>query len=754
MTEMKLRKRMDMGGDTMAMTSDECRANDPVWLQSMSYCVRDRCTREGVSDSRQGQCFVKIAANGQPVPSLQEALPEQAPAVEVTDKDLWLNTTKLVNSELWAANRRTLAEFEFSEEMHTQYSLIVYLVTMGICLAMAALTFFSYPASSSPKTTSTSSRYIRKIKQYLILPALFGGRHLEPLRWNIGYVPGRALTVFISIYVILNIVFCCISYHLASPNTWFSEDRDQIAGYVGNRTGVLGFTNLGIAILFAGRNNILITLTGWSQTTSLTFHRWAARVATLQAVVHSVIYTVTYFWDGGAAAYYAEASLPYYWWGIIATTALGVMIGLAFLPIRLRAYELFLITHIALAILALIGCWYHVDILFNKRWGYEVWLYLCFAFWSFDRVARLVKLGLFNNWTGSTKAHVTRIPNTDIVQLTLFPGRFWESAVGPGQHSFLYFPSTGKVWETHPFTIADWGTMREQAKATSDNSLSEGTSLSEKTPTEIPSTGQVQESGPSPKQRPLPNDSTSQAPYSSQFYLRFLLRVQTGSTRSLIRQLETSARGTPLSQHLTILTEGPYAGHKQTLHPLFTADTVLCIAGGIGITFPLGFVKHYVSLDFSSPKGGNSSAQRRTLMGRTTRFVLAWSAREDGLIRHVTETILLGQHFHRETGARTVDVRIWHTGTTYTSSATTESQAEDGKEKEIRLTVSPSGPVSITRGTRMPIASVLDSVLEPSHRITVLVCAPGGMADAVRKEVVRAISQGFDVDLLEEAFAW
>jgi predicted ferric reductase len=88
----------------------------------------------------------------------------------------------------------------------------------------------------------------------------------------------------------------------------------EICEYVGNRTGTLSLVNMSIAILFAGRNNLLIALTGWSQTTFLTLHRWTARVAAVQAVVHSIVYTLAYFEPGydGAAAYAAKAAEPFY----------------------------------------------------------------------------------------------------------------------------------------------------------------------------------------------------------------------------------------------------------------------------------------------------------------------------------------------------------------------------------------------------------------------------------------------------------
>lgn len=159
-----------------------------------------------------------------------------------------------------------------------------------------------------------NSTITTKLQQYLFLPALFGSRRLEPLPGNIGYVPGRALSLFITIYVVLNVVFSAVNFATFSPNLWFVSPEFELCEYVGNRTGTLSLVNMTIAILFAGRNNILIAITGWSQTTFLTFHRWAARVSTLQAVVHSIVYTLAYFEPGsdGASSYAAETVQPFY----------------------------------------------------------------------------------------------------------------------------------------------------------------------------------------------------------------------------------------------------------------------------------------------------------------------------------------------------------------------------------------------------------------------------------------------------------
>lgn len=119
--DMKLMKRMDMGGETMADTSVECRASNQVWLQTLAYCISSHCSEEGAGEGHQAQCFQKVAAELTPVQSLEESIPSEPPTRELAEDDEWLNTTRLVNPVLYADNWRTLDEFARSEERHTQY---------------------------------------------------------------------------------------------------------------------------------------------------------------------------------------------------------------------------------------------------------------------------------------------------------------------------------------------------------------------------------------------------------------------------------------------------------------------------------------------------------------------------------------------------------------------------------------------------------------------------------------------------------
>lgn len=120
--DMKLLKRMDMGGESMATTSDACYASDEIWLQTLAYCIEDKCSKDGVSENKQSQCFAKVAANGEPVPDMQALLPPQPPVLALGEEEIWLNVTRLVNEDTYLTNRRTLSEFSSSEERHTRYA--------------------------------------------------------------------------------------------------------------------------------------------------------------------------------------------------------------------------------------------------------------------------------------------------------------------------------------------------------------------------------------------------------------------------------------------------------------------------------------------------------------------------------------------------------------------------------------------------------------------------------------------------------
>lgn len=117
-------KRDDGGsGETMMMgtTSDECRATNKAWLETMAYCIQQNCNADGYPADMQAECFSSQALGGATQPTFQESIPARPPPQELAPDALWLNETSLVNSELYYSTHGTLAEFVRSEEYHTKY---------------------------------------------------------------------------------------------------------------------------------------------------------------------------------------------------------------------------------------------------------------------------------------------------------------------------------------------------------------------------------------------------------------------------------------------------------------------------------------------------------------------------------------------------------------------------------------------------------------------------------------------------------
>ena len=401
-------------------------------------------------------------------------------------------------------------------------------------------------------------------------------------------------------------------------------------------------------------------------------------------------------------------------------------------------------THIILVIIALIGCWYHLVPHFGYTYGYQVWLYIAFAFWSADRLVRVVRVAYYN-CLGSSTGIVEALPDCDIMQVTVFPRVGW--GFGPGQHSFLYLPELGKFWESHPFSIAGWKRQAQSPPTASTSAfLSDRTAKGEKAKdSDVVSLATDLDSQPKSTARKRQATLPRQTQIQDRASIQFLIRAHSGMTSTLQRRLFSSPSRSRME--ISVYTEGPYAGHRATLQQLFVADTVLCLVGGIGITNALGFVQEYTNANLQR---GESPGKNRGIMQKTKRFILAWSAREMGLIEHVKQNFLV-----QKDDVQGIEYSFWCTGpfnnaTPKLDSINDESQKVDSSTPKSTTT---AAAAAVTAG-RMNIGTVIRSALEAGHQTTVLVCGPGEMADKATRQVVNCVADGFRVDLVEEAYAW
>jgi len=395
MTDMPMKKRMNMGGDSvpsdlpsgdgwMVMApTPACKANDDFFLQTLAYCINDRCSDLTVA-ALEKYWINNVAGTqlNQPLPkkSYGEALTAAVISnpTRVLNNTIHLNYTAIVTDDQWYPTYSADANFESVEITHERYGLVIFLTGAIIPIGLSLLRFLPWPPSLKTRFNA-----------YLIDPPLWGSQHAAAL-WGFGVMPTRGQGLFIGYLWLINIVLSAAGYWIVWPMVWWDAQSGEVIAYIANRVGVLSFANLPLVFLYAGRNNVLLWLTNWSHSTFLLIHRWIAFICMLQAVLHSVLYLYVYMNTPGDD-HSTESKLPYWYWSVIGTLSLSILIPASILPLRQKVYETFLASHIVLSILALIGCFLHIYFRFVHQWGYETWLYITVAVWAFDRLVRIFR---------------------------------------------------------------------------------------------------------------------------------------------------------------------------------------------------------------------------------------------------------------------------------------------------------------------------------------------------------------------------
>jgi predicted ferric reductase len=179
------------------------------------------------------------------------------------------------------------------------------------------------------------------------------------------------------------------------------------------------------------------------------------------------------------------------------------------------------------------------------------WLYYLKAaiiLWGLDRALRLARLLYRNVGRKMTEAHVEALPG-DAVRVTIRMTRPW--TFKPGQHLYLYIPTIG-LWTSHPFTIS-WSADGHRVSF-DDEKLA----------------------------------VHRQDIYQAEKTMSLIIRARTGFTDSLFKK----AVAAPEKAFTTkALVEGPYG----KIDTLGSYGTVVLVAGGVGITHPVPYVKELVA---------------------------------------------------------------------------------------------------------------------------------------------------------------
>ncbi|CZS91862.1 uncharacterized protein RAG0_02410 [Rhynchosporium agropyri] len=704
----------------------------------------------------------------------------------------------VVGESVWGLGRGTLAAWDFETRIHNVYGCAMYIFWAVIILIGLSSHLGQYLLSTSFRNPEYQSLpyedghdtdrgtfdtpYIF-LKKYITVPATFGYRRAQNVGWCT--IPTRVQSLAIVAFVVMNVVLCSCSYWTFEGNMYWPNPRDQFLRYFADRTGIISTANLILVWTFGIRNNTLLWLTGWDFAAYSMFHRWVARVATVQAVLHSVVYTVLIViaqdsWSEAWTYYLAYFERSYFWNGVLATIFMVFILVASVYPLRRNFYEIFLWLHIILSILILLTI--HVVPFRN----YALYIYPCVIIWLFDRLLRILRILSFNPRFWDTKATIAYSPDSNIVHMSVPYSKAWMKP-RPGGFYYVYFLSADRWWqwrgwESHPFTLAYSTPLEtEDGVLRTTNSHSPSMSLGTINPpsrvgSPISQSHNIESASLLP---PSPFPSAETAPPAT---LNFLIRPYDGFTSRLrASALRSGTSGT----RQRVLIEGPY-GETQ---PFRKYRNVLFVVGGTGIAVPMSYLRGLASFEQSDGDGTRNQWNDDV---RTRRIRIMWAVREETLLDELLEgnmEAILGSRSdvdealeeklkirafitrHAQDENKNVDVEL-REGFSSIPFSEPVSSIQEANEAEAETPgrnprVSRRG-IEIVRGRRPDVFAEIEGAVRRTggEPLAVVVCGPPVMADDARRTVVELLGTGKGgvgggggggrgrIEYFEESFNW
>jgi NAD(P)H-flavin reductase len=329
-----------------------------------------------------------------------------------------------------------------------------------------------------------------------------------------------------------------------------------------------------------------------------------------------------------------------------------------------------------------------------------MYLWVCVAIWSFDRLISLCKLMVLNFGImlgRLPKAQATYFADQDIIRILVRPSFLKKPSVG--SYYFMYFPTMWRGWESHPFTLASYEVLQD------DEPVTEVRDIYDK------------DGGDTSSTTPLISASEPRSKLSGNpLELSFLVRPQDGFTSQLKQTILKSGTTSAL---LTIFLEGPYG----STYPLSRYTNVLLIVGGSGIAAALPYVQEFVE-----------NSRWSSHSGKTQKLHLVWAARENSFSQAVLDNELQAVSTNDD-----IKLDIYITDSPMAAAA---DELEHGATR-----IQPGRP------------DIRDIVLQQASEpgsVAVFVCGPAEMEDQARRTVVEVVSSDSNkkIGFYEEAFGW
>ncbi|AET39791.1 ferric reductase family protein Ecym_4779 [Eremothecium cymbalariae DBVPG len=326
------------------------------------------------------------------------------------------------------------------------YFCSIFLAYWGLMLFAGTMTnLFNHLAPTMTlmsKRTVGNTFLVRKYREHISLPALFSKQHTDRTKLG-GVIPTRLETLILVIFFILLVILEAVGYVSYPDVVDKSRPALQILNAFGHRAGATVVFLVPLTVLFGTRNNIMMWLTGWKQSTFFKFHKWLARILVVVSVIHAVC-MCTSASKRGIFRFLIGAGFAR--WGLVAVIVIVLLSLQAVSWLRLHYYEVFLAIHMLLAVVFLVGIWKHVD----ATEELSPFVYATVAVWVFDILCRVGQLVFF----GMNDATIQAISG-ETLQLTVAKRSWWKSF--PGAYGYVHLMTPLYFWQSHPFTLVDNG---------------------------------------------------------------------------------------------------------------------------------------------------------------------------------------------------------------------------------------------------------------------------------------------------------
>ncbi|KAK6335129.1 hypothetical protein TWF718_010567 [Orbilia javanica] len=250
--------------------------------------------------------------------------------------------------------------------------------------------------------------------------------------------------------LIINQLFFWTSVFLSIYQIYYPLDTTNNADLrvflVADRVGMIFTMNQPLNFILAAKTSPIKYLTGWSYEEHLIVHRMVASMSHLMSIVHFVgMYAVYRIFIAGTdrgLTFIGILLRPDIFFGLISFIAFWIFGITSMDEIRLKAYEMFLATHISFASLAMIFLYLHHP-------AARIYVVFSFSIWAIDRIAYRA----FNKrWSADAEVEVLDESTIRVTIKNFGNGSKKMMRWEPAGHIFLTVPEWNRL-QAHPFTI-------------------------------------------------------------------------------------------------------------------------------------------------------------------------------------------------------------------------------------------------------------------------------------------------------------